>query len=128
MLSLKQIELATDEDKKYKLDVWAKLFKAKTWEELKMLEETSHSKAIEEATKALYILNSDMTILDQCLARQDYERMHRWIDKRMAELEAENDKLATEKDQLSTEKDKLATENARLRELLEANHITDTEI
>jgi hypothetical protein len=33
MLSLKQIGLATDEDKKYKIDTWAKLFKAKTWEE-----------------------------------------------------------------------------------------------
>jgi predicted transposase/invertase (TIGR01784 family) len=121
MLSLKQIELATDEDKRYKLDVWAKLFKAKTWKELKMLEETSHSKAIEEATKALYILNSDMTILDQCYARQDYERMHRMIDKRMEELEskaekleAEKDKLATEKDKLASEKDKLAFENNAL--------------
>jgi predicted transposase/invertase (TIGR01784 family) len=121
MLSLKQNELATEEDKKYKLDVWAKLFKAKTWKELKMITETSHSKAIEEATKALYLLNSDMTILDQCLARQDYERMHRMIDKRMEELEskaekleAEKDKLASEKDKLASEKDKLASEKDKL--------------
>jgi septal ring factor EnvC (AmiA/AmiB activator) len=99
-----------------------------------MLEETSHSKAIEEATKALYILNSDMTILDQCYARQDYERMHKMIDKRMEELEskaekleAEKDRLATEKDKLSTEKDKLDSENARLKKLLVANNISYTE-
>ena len=32
VLDLSQIELATDEDKAYKMDYWAKLFKAKTWE------------------------------------------------------------------------------------------------
>ena len=32
MLDLTQIELATEEDKAYKIDYWAKLFKAKTWE------------------------------------------------------------------------------------------------
>jgi predicted transposase/invertase (TIGR01784 family) len=125
MLSLKQIGLATDEDKRYKIDTWAKLFKAKTWEELKMLEETSHSKAIEEATKALYILNSDMTILDQCYARQDYERMHRMIDKRMEELESKNaalksDNVALKSDNaaLETRAEKLEAEVARLKVLL----------
>jgi chromosome segregation ATPase len=104
-----------------------------------MLEETSHSKAIEEATKALYILNSDMTILDQCYARQDYERMHRWIDKHIAELEsdkaalesrteeleAEKDKLATEKEQLLSKNDMLETEIERLRDILASNSISD---
>lgn len=33
MLDISQIELATDEDKAYKMDYWAKLFKAKTWED-----------------------------------------------------------------------------------------------
>jgi hypothetical protein len=127
MLSLKQIGLATDEDKKYKLDVWARLFKAKTWEELKMLEETSHSKAIEEATKALYILNSDMTILDQCLARQDYERMHRWIDKHIAELESDKAALESKNDMLESKNDMLESENARLKELLAANGISNTD-
>jgi uncharacterized protein YceH (UPF0502 family) len=104
-----------------------------------MLEETSHSKAIEEATKALYILNSDMTILDQCLARQDYERMHRWIDKHIAELESdkaalESDKAALESDKAELESDKAALESknnmlesevARLKELLAANNISN---
>lgn len=30
---LYQIELATDEDKAYQIDYWARLFKAKTWED-----------------------------------------------------------------------------------------------
>lgn len=33
VLDISQIELATDEDKAYKMDYWAKLFKAKTWED-----------------------------------------------------------------------------------------------
>ena len=37
VLELKQVELATEEDKKWNLDFWAKLFKAGTWEELKMI-------------------------------------------------------------------------------------------
>ena len=34
VLSLKQIERATDEDKAWEIDRWAKLFAAKTWEEI----------------------------------------------------------------------------------------------
>ena len=33
VLDLNQTELATEEDKAYKIDYWAKLFKAKTWED-----------------------------------------------------------------------------------------------
>ncbi len=33
VLSLEQIARATDEDKTWQLDIWAKLFAAKTWRE-----------------------------------------------------------------------------------------------
>jgi hypothetical protein len=33
VLDLRQIDMATDEDKAYKLDYWARLFKARTWED-----------------------------------------------------------------------------------------------
>ena len=36
VLDLSHIELATEEDKEWNLDFWAKLFKAKTWEEIKI--------------------------------------------------------------------------------------------
>ena len=39
VLSLNQIKLATKEDKKWHIDEWARLFKASTWEELKMIAE-----------------------------------------------------------------------------------------
>lgn len=37
VLDLTQIQMATEEDKAYGLDRWAKLFKATTWEEFKMI-------------------------------------------------------------------------------------------
>ena len=37
VVNLKQIKLATEEDKAYKIDYWAAVFKAKTWEEMRML-------------------------------------------------------------------------------------------
>ena len=39
VVCLSQIDLATEEDRRYQIDVWARLFKATTWEELKMLAE-----------------------------------------------------------------------------------------
>ena len=37
VLDLTRIDLATAEDQNYEIDRWAKLFKAKTWEELRMI-------------------------------------------------------------------------------------------
>lgn len=39
VLDLTQIELATEEDKQFQIDYWAKLFKSNTWEELKAMQE-----------------------------------------------------------------------------------------
>lgn len=39
VVELNQIEMATEEDKAFQIDYWAALFKAKTWEEIKMLAE-----------------------------------------------------------------------------------------
>ncbi len=37
VVNLSRIDLATEEDKEYHIDDWARLFKATTWEEIKML-------------------------------------------------------------------------------------------
>ena len=37
VVDLNHIELATEEDKAYGIDYWARMFKAKTWEDIKML-------------------------------------------------------------------------------------------
>ena len=55
VLYLDQTELATDEDKKCKLDYWAKLFKAATWEELKAI--VKDNPCMEEVAKIMYSSN-----------------------------------------------------------------------
>ena len=57
VLDLNSIELATDEDKANKLDMWAKLFKAVTWDDLKAL--AAMSIEAKEAVESMYKANSD---------------------------------------------------------------------
>ena len=47
-MDLTRIDLADEDDKKYGLDRWCKLFKAETWEDMRMIAEKDNvaSKAI----------------------------------------------------------------------------------
>lgn len=67
---LTRIDLATDEDKKYHIDSWARLFKAETWEELRMT--ASEDKALYEAARTLFYNSSDEEIRLRCLDREEY--------------------------------------------------------
>lgn len=84
VLSLNQIELATDEDQFWEIDIWARLFKAKTWEEIKMLAE--NNEVLTEAAETIYKNNADQIIRWQCQAREDYENHERYIAEKMKEL------------------------------------------
>ncbi len=68
VVDLTQIDLATDDDKAYLIDRWAKIFKADTWEELRML--TKDNEYMQEVPKTLYNCNMDPKICKQC---QDWE-------------------------------------------------------
>lgn len=95
VLDLTQRKLATEEDRLYRIDDWANLFKATTWEELKMLAE--NNSYIAEASATVYKLSQDEKIRLQCEAREDYYRHQASIqyemDKRNAMLEETNAKL-----------------------------------
>ena len=75
VLDLTRIDLATEEDRQYQIDYWAALFKATTWEELRMLAEKND--AIAEATETVYKLSEEEMIRLQCEAREDYYRRQR---------------------------------------------------
>ena len=75
VLDLNQIELATSEDKAYKIDYWAKLFKAKTWEDLKMLAQKDD--IFEETCETIYNLNQDDVARYWCEAREEGQRILR---------------------------------------------------
>lgn len=69
VLDLTHIELATEEDKTYGIDAWARLFKARTWEDLKMI--AKQNSTLQQASETLYTLNCDQTIRDMARARED---------------------------------------------------------
>ena len=98
MVNLNQIELATKEDKAYNIDYWARIFKARTWEELKMF--AKDNEYLQEAAESLYVANADEIVRQQCRAREDAERLQRT-------LERDNTLL----------KKQLANANTRIKEL-----------
>ena len=79
MVNLNQIELATKEDKAYNIDYWARIFKAKTWEELKMF--AKDNEFLQEAAESLYVANADEIVRQQCRAREDAERLQHTLER-----------------------------------------------
>lgn len=88
VLDLTHIDLATEEDKSYNIDIWASLFRAQTWEDIKMLAEKYES--IDEAATTIYQLSSDEKIRLQCEAREKYERDQRSVQHMLEKLQKEN--------------------------------------
>ena len=86
VVDLTQIELATEEDRESGLVYWTKIFKAKTWEELRQMAERNQE--LQEATEALYVYNQDEIIKQQCRARQDYYNHERGTQRRLKEKDA----------------------------------------
>ena len=106
VLELKQIELATEEDKEWNLDFWAKLFKAGTWEELKMI--AKDNEYFTEASNTLCDLYADFNVRERCRDREDYELEHKYlhdtIEQQEIELKHKNE-LIKQKDTLLEQKD-----------------------
>lgn len=61
VIDLSRIDLATEEDRHYGIDRLAKLFKTKTWEDLRMI--TKNNETMQKAADSLYQLNSDAGII-----------------------------------------------------------------
>lgn len=106
VVDLTQIELATEEDKKYQIDYWARLFRAKTWEEIRMLAEKSEY--LQEAAQSVYVANADEIVRQKCRARAEAERYERT-------LKRDNDLLKKELAELQESNVTLQNENERLR-------------
>jgi predicted transposase/invertase (TIGR01784 family) len=117
VVSLKQINLATDEDKQFGIDRWARLFKSTTWEDIRML--AKNEPIFQDAAETLYDLNSDETIRAQCRAREDYNRQQSAIKYRFKELNAELKKVTSELQKVSSEKQQLSSENQQLTSTVE---------
>ncbi len=119
VVDLTHIELATEEDSTYGIDIWAKLFKATTWEDIKMI--ASDNQYIADCADALYVSNEDYVIREQCRAREEAIKREKHHIETIAALnqQHEQDKAALqEKDTALQEKD---AEIAQLKALLARN-------
>ncbi len=110
-IDLTREDLATEEDRKYRIDVWAKLFKAETWEDLKML--AAKNEAIDRAVSGAWQLTEEEMIREKCRARDEWIINDKWKTDTIAQQEAAlkeyeiNDKWKT---------DTIAQQEATLKE------------
>ena len=123
VIELNHIEMANDEDKANKVDMWARFFKAHTWEEIKMI--TKENPSMNSTAESIYLSNSDFAILEQCRAREDAIAHENYQKELISKLTNENAELTNENIELANEKAELTNENARLRKLLAENGITE---
>ncbi len=125
VVQLNHINMATEEDKAYDIDKWAALFKATTWEEVRMLAETNPY--IASAAESIYSSVTDPDILELCKKRQeeidgDIHRRERLAEQErlLAEQEeklAEKEKKLTEQEEKLTEQEeKLAQQDKKITE------------
>lgn len=114
MVELNHTDLATEDDKRYKIDTWAKLFKATTCEEIHMIIDKNPS--LNTTAEEIFISNADADIAEQCRIREDAIVHERVTNERLTAQEARIDCLTKENNSLEEE-------NSRLRELLAKNGI-----
>ena len=115
VLDLTQIDITTEEDKAYRIGYWARLFKAQTWEDIKMVAEKDENLC--EASESLYMLNTDDITRQKCRARQEQLIREEKMKRKINTLTSEN---AT----LTYENETLTQEIVTLKKLLEANNIS----
>lgn len=105
VIDLLHIELATEEDKQYHIHEWAMLFKAATWEEVRMI--ASKDEYLNEAAQTMFRMSADDLIRKRCRDREEYyqdlrnyERVIAEKERSIAEKEQENEKLRAEIERL----------------------------
>jgi predicted transposase/invertase (TIGR01784 family) len=94
VVELNHTNLATTEDKAFKIDTWAKLFKATTWEDIKMI--TKKNPSMNSTAEEIYIANADSDIAEQCRIREDNIMHEKITNERLEALTKENALMAEE--------------------------------
>ena len=117
VIDLKHIELATEEDKVWKIDYWARLFTATTWEELKMI--ADNDIYLEAATQSMYELSADELVKRQCRARRDYYKQMNSHNKTIRELEETQKELHETQSELHEAQSEIDRLQKRIAELEE---------
>ena len=103
VIDLSQIDLATEEDKKYHIDKWAKLFKAATWEEVRKMAE--QNEYLQDAARSIFHFSADDQIRKMCRDRIEYHQDLRNYERHIAEMEEAIVNIIIEKDNALAERD-----------------------
>lgn len=118
VLCLNQIQLATEEDKNYHIDYWAKLFKCKDWSELQMLANSDDN--IKDAASTIYQLTQDEQIRYECERREEALRRMKTdqilAEQTKKELSETKKELRETKAELSERNEQLQKKDALLSE------------
>ncbi|MDE7209980.1 MAG: Rpn family recombination-promoting nuclease/putative transposase, partial [Lachnospiraceae bacterium] len=99
VLHLNQVENATEEDKAWHLDLWARFFKARTWEEVFMVAKKDFN--IKNAALTFYRASADEYVRNFCEGVEEGERTLRTLQ---LELQQSKDELH-QKDEALLQKD-----------------------
>lgn len=121
VLNLSHIHLATEEDKLFRLDQWAALFKAETWEDIKML--TTKNPDFESIAEAMHFLTENRNLVDAYIRYNAEEAYKKKLQNLIAEKEQtlrEQDLALLEKNHALQEKDRALQEKNHA--LLEKDH------
>jgi predicted transposase/invertase (TIGR01784 family) len=124
VVELKHINLAMKEDKARHRDLWARFFKAGSWEELKVLAQQDTD--IKKAVTAVHKLSQDEEFRMKCWAREDFIRQQidhdAWYDAEIKKREAkiaEKDTVIAQNVAALAEKDSVLAEQTSKIEQLE---------
>lgn len=125
VLQLKYTDIATEEDRHWELDLWAKFFRADSWEVIHTLAEKNPY--IASAAQTIYRVSEDERIRIMCEAREEGEKTQRTLellrqmerDKAEQELRQINQELQQTKQELQQTNHELQQTN---HELQQANH------
>lgn len=102
VIDLSHIHLATDEDRKYHIHEWAMLFKATTWEEIKML--ASKNEYLQEASETIFRMSADDLVRKHCRDREEYYQDLRNYERVIAEKDALIKQLLAENESLKQQR------------------------
>jgi predicted transposase/invertase (TIGR01784 family) len=127
VVDLSKIEMATEEDKAYGIDKWAKLFKATTWEELKSM--AAQNAIFDNVAQSMFMFSCDANVMEQCRRVEDHKKFMAYQDKKIKSLEASNiekdSTIANMGSQLADMDNQLADMGSQLADM--GNHISELE-
>ena len=114
VLSLNHLEAAGENEKNDPngLYFWAKLFRAKSWEELKMTaEDNPHMKSFIGTVRKM---TAEEEILEACEARRRYSNEIATYEEEVKAAAAERDRMTEERDRMTEERDRVTEERDQL--------------